>query len=68
MVLNFICVLPWQAGYSVLNEVCGIQNRETCRRQTRHRKQAGDSLPLASYGELSYFQTVDGLDTDTAYQ
>ena len=42
---------------------CGIHNRVTCRSQTQHIKQAGDMLPLASYGELPNFQTVDGLDT-----
>lgn len=53
--------------YGILNELCGIHNRVTCRRQTQHIKQAGDMPPLASYGELSNFQTVDGLDTDIVY-
>lgn len=44
-----------------LSEVCGVHNRVTCRRQT---KQAGSTLLFASYGKLSNFQVVDGLDTD----
>lgn len=53
--------------YDTLNEVCGMHNRVTCRRQTQHIKQAGATLPPASYGELSNFQTGDGLDTDIVY-
>lgn len=59
MVLNFICALVWQMVYGIPNEVRGIHNRVTRRQINIESK-----LPLASYGESSNIQSVNGIDRD----